>query len=211
MFALPKASLLHFASLCPHLSFLPPLPQCVLPAVVSSPVSNTFVFVFDCFCCSGPTDSTSLTTRARTALSFSSRPKSWKRSGWSSSAWPCECTFCASATTRWSHGTTRCSPCYSGPLWLKDDKNESDTKGSRSGDTLILNIAFRQTNLSLRVVEPHRPVLVLDWIQTLQKWLIPKVNNRWRETIIRTSVVEPREIQFTTLFRFPEKSPIHGS
>lgn len=48
-------------------------------------------------CCSGLTDSTSLTTRARAALSSSSRPKSWKRSGWSSLAWPCECvlSFCA--------------------------------------------------------------------------------------------------------------------
>lgn len=41
-------------------------------------------------CCSGPMDSTSLTTRDRVALSSFSRPKSWRRSGWSSSTWPCE-------------------------------------------------------------------------------------------------------------------------
>ena len=50
--------------------------------------------------CSGPTDSTSLITRARAALSSSSRPKSWKRSGWSSLAWPCECVLSASV---WLH------------------------------------------------------------------------------------------------------------
>lgn len=58
------------ASLCPHLS-------------------NSFLSVTP-ICCSGPMDSTSLTIRARVALSSSSRPKSWRRSGWSSLEWPCK-------------------------------------------------------------------------------------------------------------------------
>lgn len=52
--------------------------------------------------CSGPTDSTSLITRARAALNSSSRPKSWKRSGWSSLAWPCKCVLSLCACV-WIH------------------------------------------------------------------------------------------------------------
>lgn len=90
VFALPEAFLFHFASLCLHLSpcILPPL---LLHLSLSLLIGHHFKCVCFLSCCSGPTDSTSLTTRARAALNSSSRPKSWKRSGWSSLAWPCEC------------------------------------------------------------------------------------------------------------------------
>lgn len=99
VFALPEASLFHFASLCLHLSpcilshsalsrsvRLSPKPSVFLFGIVAPCESSVFLFL----CCSGPTDSTSLITRARAALSSFSRPKTWKRSGWNSSAWPCE-------------------------------------------------------------------------------------------------------------------------
>lgn len=103
VFALPEAFLFHFASLCLHLSpciLSPPAPapSCSICLSVRLSVYWCAIILFlglkcVCFlsCCSGPTDSTSLTTRARAALNSSSRPKSWKRSGWSSLAWPCEC------------------------------------------------------------------------------------------------------------------------
>ncbi len=40
---------------------------------------------------SGATDSTSHTIRVRAASSSSSKPRSWRRNGWSSLAWHCEC------------------------------------------------------------------------------------------------------------------------
>lgn len=40
---------------------------------------------------SGATDSTSHTIRVRTASSSSLKPMSWRRNGWSSLAWHCEC------------------------------------------------------------------------------------------------------------------------
>lgn len=61
-------------------------PPFFLFGIVAPCESSVFLFL----CCSGPTDSTSLITRARAALSSFSRPKTWKRSGWNSSAWPCE-------------------------------------------------------------------------------------------------------------------------
>lgn len=108
VFALPKASLFHFAFLCLHLSpciLSPPAPApscsiCLslklslyLLAVILFLGLKICVCVFFLSCCSGPTDSTSLITRARAALSSSSRLKSWKRSGWSSLEWPCECVL----------------------------------------------------------------------------------------------------------------------
>lgn len=86
VFALPEASLFHFASFCLHLSprILSLSSSCPLqltqahglfirhPAVPSPPKS----VLFFCVCCSGPTDSTSRINRARAASSSSSRPKS---------------------------------------------------------------------------------------------------------------------------------------
>ena len=69
----------------------------LLAPVLFPALKSVCVFVSRC---SGPTDSTSLITRARVALSSSSRPKSWKRSGWSSLAWQCECVSSASV---WLH------------------------------------------------------------------------------------------------------------
>ena len=91
-FALPKASLFHFASLCLHLSpcILSPSAPAPLPLHLSL-AQTLLLFIRPCFIsclkkcvcvcvflsrCSGPTDSTSLITRARAALSSSSRPKS---------------------------------------------------------------------------------------------------------------------------------------
>lgn len=103
VFALPEASLFHFASLCLHLSPCIPAPGPLLLHLSLTPTLDLFIrrcFIFCLKCvffflsrCSGPTDSTSLTTRARAALNFSSRPKSWKRSGWNSLAWPCKCVL----------------------------------------------------------------------------------------------------------------------
>ena len=89
VFALPEASLFHFESLCLHLSpCIPspsaPAPFCSIclsletPQFIYLPLSHSLseTCMFFLPCCSGPTASTSLTTRARAALNSSSRPKS---------------------------------------------------------------------------------------------------------------------------------------